>query len=188
VLRRDYPIAAIAGDTPREPRGPWALAGVYTVRLTAAGHAMTQPLTVRMDPRVSATAAELRAQFALSTRLVEALRRDSTALADLRTLRMRLRAARDSSSAADSLERAGAALETGAGVPPAGRRTPENLTRLNGELSRLYQNVEAADRAPTAAMSVGAATLERELDLLRSRLAEFATRVDARPGAGVTPR
>jgi hypothetical protein len=27
-----YPIAAIVRDTPREPRGPWAVPGTYTIR------------------------------------------------------------------------------------------------------------------------------------------------------------
>ena len=35
VLERSYPIAAIYRNTPAEPRGPWALPGEYTVRLTA---------------------------------------------------------------------------------------------------------------------------------------------------------
>src|SRR5690242_20543376 len=34
VLNTSYPIAAILHDTPREPRGLWALPGRYTVRLT----------------------------------------------------------------------------------------------------------------------------------------------------------
>ena len=47
-----YPISATPHDTPREPRGPWALPGSYTVRLTVGGKSYTQPLTIKMDPRV----------------------------------------------------------------------------------------------------------------------------------------
>ena len=45
-----YPISATPHDTPREPRGPWAIPGQYTVRLTVGGRTYTQPLTIRMDP------------------------------------------------------------------------------------------------------------------------------------------
>ena len=37
VTRFGYPIAAVPGDTPREPRGPWVLPGRYRVRLTVGG-------------------------------------------------------------------------------------------------------------------------------------------------------
>ena len=35
---------------------PWVAAGAYTVKLTVDGKSYTQPLTVKMDPRVKATA------------------------------------------------------------------------------------------------------------------------------------
>jgi len=69
---REYPIAAIPGDTPAEPRGPWALPGTYTVRLTAGDATETAPLVVRMDPRVTIAPAALEEQFTLSSRLAEA--------------------------------------------------------------------------------------------------------------------
>ncbi|MEO7145423.1 MAG: glycoside hydrolase, partial [Bryobacteraceae bacterium] len=52
ALRHEYPIAAIYRNTPREPRGPIALPGSYTVKLTVNGKAYTAPLVVKMDPRV----------------------------------------------------------------------------------------------------------------------------------------
>jgi hypothetical protein len=51
ALRHDYPMTATYHDTPREPRGPIALPGEYTVKLTVDGKSLTQPLTVKMDPR-----------------------------------------------------------------------------------------------------------------------------------------
>ncbi len=46
---------------------PWAPPGAYTVRLTAGGKTYTQPLTLRLDPRVKTTAAGL-VQLATLTR------------------------------------------------------------------------------------------------------------------------
>ena len=34
---------------------PWVAPGVYTVRLTANGQTLTQPITIKMDPRVKIT-------------------------------------------------------------------------------------------------------------------------------------
>jgi hypothetical protein len=52
ALRHDYPMTAVYHNTPREPRGPIALPGEYTVKLTVDGKSFTQPLTLKMDPRV----------------------------------------------------------------------------------------------------------------------------------------
>src|SRR5207244_12133278 len=99
ALRHDYPISAVYHDTPREPRGPWVVPGRYTVRLTVDGRTFTRALRVMMDPRVSAAAGALDRQFALASRVVDALRRDSTALAALRTLRGALRRVREQAGA-----------------------------------------------------------------------------------------
>jgi photosystem II stability/assembly factor-like uncharacterized protein len=79
-----YPIAAIDANTPREPRGPWALPGTYTVRLTAGGRTETRPLTVRMDPRVGTPPAALARQLALSLELRDAIDATQAALRPLR--------------------------------------------------------------------------------------------------------
>jgi photosystem II stability/assembly factor-like uncharacterized protein len=75
-----YPIAAIFRNTPRVPAGTWVLPGSYSVKLTADGTTVTQKLVVRMDPRVSATTADLRLQYDTSRALDAALRRVSEAL------------------------------------------------------------------------------------------------------------
>ena len=72
-VRQRYPISAIAGYTPAEPRGPMALPGEYTVRLTVDGTSYSERLRVKMDPRVLTPEAGLRQQFELSMRIKRAL-------------------------------------------------------------------------------------------------------------------
>jgi hypothetical protein len=72
----EYPISAAPRNTVKEPHGPWVLPGRYTVRLSANGKTLTQPLVVKMDPRVTATAADLALQFRLSKQLYDAMNRD----------------------------------------------------------------------------------------------------------------
>src|SRR5574341_1340748 len=129
ALSYGYPISAIYQDTWREPRGPVALPGTYTLRLTAAGRTTTQPLTVRMDPRVRATAAALARQFALASRLADGMRRDFEALQAVRALRAQIKRVKDQAGAgprADTLaafDQRLAALESG-----GGNRSAESLT------------------------------------------------------------
>jgi hypothetical protein len=75
-----YPIAAVVGNTPREPRGPWAVPGEYTIRLTVNGRALSQPLRVKMDPRVHSSAEDLRAQLERSQDVAREMARMRDAL------------------------------------------------------------------------------------------------------------
>ena len=152
VTSFSYPIAAIFGDTPRTPHGPWAPPGRYTVRLTVDGKTLEQPLTVRMDPRVKTTAAQLREQFRLSSGITALLREDSVALAAVRAERTALAARRaGGDSAAAARDRALAALE-GSGAGGGGADAAPSLTRLVSELTTLYTTIEGADAPPTTAV------------------------------------
>jgi nucleotide-binding universal stress UspA family protein len=76
-----YPIAAVAFDTPREPRGPWAVPGTYTVRITVDGRTLTQPLRIKLDPRVKTSPEDLRAQLERSLDVAREMARTRDALA-----------------------------------------------------------------------------------------------------------
>jgi photosystem II stability/assembly factor-like uncharacterized protein len=66
-----YPMTAVLQKTAPEPTGPWVAPGDYSVVLTVAGKTFTQPLPVKMDPRVKASSADLAKQFALSKALYD---------------------------------------------------------------------------------------------------------------------
>jgi len=68
-LRQGYPIAAVYRNTAKAPAGPAVLPGRYTVRLTANGKSYTQPLIVRMDPRVKTPRAGLVRKFVLERQI-----------------------------------------------------------------------------------------------------------------------
>ncbi|MEO8452355.1 MAG: glycoside hydrolase [Gemmatimonadota bacterium] len=57
---------AVPHRTPPAVNAPWAPRGTYTIRLTAGGKSATQPLVVRLDPRVKTPAAGLAKLDALS--------------------------------------------------------------------------------------------------------------------------
>jgi hypothetical protein len=61
-----FPMSAIYQNTAPEPTAPWVMPGEYTARLTINGKAQEQKFTVKMDPRVTTTPAQLQEQHDLS--------------------------------------------------------------------------------------------------------------------------
>jgi len=149
VQQFGYPIAAIFGNTPREPRGPWVMPGRYLVTLSAEGRSSSQELHVRMDPRVKTSREELREQFDLSMRVYDALARSHAALREVRQQRARLKEARGR-QAPDEITRQLAAFDEAAGALEAGTPGEPGLARLNGRLGSLLDVLQDADVAPTA--------------------------------------
>ena len=103
-----YPISATPYNTPAEPRGPWVVPGTYTVKLTVSGQAQTQPLSVRMDPRVTSSVAVLQQQFALAKRVYDAAADLEQARAKIVEAEQRARATGDTQRAEQLAALAGA--------------------------------------------------------------------------------
>jgi photosystem II stability/assembly factor-like uncharacterized protein len=98
-LRYDDPVQipdAFYAGLP--PRGPIALPGEYTLKLTYEGQTHTAPLTLKVDPRVKGSLAGLQQKFALSMQAYrdqDALHR---AVNDIRALKGEVAAALKSSA------------------------------------------------------------------------------------------
>jgi photosystem II stability/assembly factor-like uncharacterized protein len=142
AVRYSYPISAIYRDTPREPRGPWAVPGAYTVRLTVDGRTLTQPLRLKMDPRVTTPPEGLRAQLDRSMEVAADMARTKDRL-------LRLEADR-------ALTAAGTALDALSARAAA-------LTGIHERLAALYEVLQEADAAPTAAAVETAEALRRQV-------------------------
>lgn len=65
----------------RQAAGTWALPGEYSAVLIVAGKTYKQPFTIRMDPRVKTTPADLQRQFAVSQRAAQVLAKLNAAVA-----------------------------------------------------------------------------------------------------------
>lgn len=177
VLEHGYPISAIIGDTPRGPEGPYVLPGDYTVRLSVGGNIYQQPLSIKMDPRVRATAGDLIEQFKASQRITSLLQKDFDALAEVRSVRKQL-AERKSKAGKDAaltksltdVEASAAKLESGTRVVGGPEFTSEGLARINSHLARLLDFVQGADAAPTGPVMQQLESVEK---LLQGRLREW---------------
>ncbi|MGE5414886.1 MAG: hypothetical protein ACM3NW_11960, partial [Syntrophomonadaceae bacterium] len=153
-----YPAPPELSRRRRGDSGIWAPPGRYTVRLTAAGRTLTQPLVVEKDPRVEASEEDFARQFELA-RAVEAERlRLAPVLAQAVSLRKQAAAlsGRASGDAATALAdfRRDLVPVAGPDVPPELfynllDAAPDSLLRVNAVLARFQQTVESADAAPT---------------------------------------
>ena len=184
VGRPAYPIAAIYQNTAPAATSPWAMPGKYTVKLTVDGQTFTQPLTVKMDPRVKTPLLGLQQQFTLSKQAYDDVLTASTALAQLRALRTQLQE-RKASAAPGALADAIAALDKkaetltgraggpGAGGPPfAAGAAPDTLASISGSLRTLMGLLQGADVTPTT-QAVTAVTDRRKA--MATLLARWAT-------------
>ena len=137
-------------------RGPQALPGTYQVRLTVAGQRFTQPLKVALDPRSTATPADLAKQFDLAMKTSRQLRSATDAAQQIGSLRRQLSDAKAKASGdsallasiasldSDAAKIAGAAGGRNADAPPSGL----NAVRL--QLNAVVNVVDSADRTPPA--------------------------------------
>jgi hypothetical protein len=181
VRQFGYPIAAIFGNTPREPRGPWVMPGRYLVKLTAGGRTTVQELNVRMDPRVTTTREVLREQFDLSMRAYDGLARSHAAWQEVRSVRAAIKEARARQVPADLAQRL-AALDEQASALEAGRPDSPGLGRLNGQLASLLDVLQDADAAPTAQVRSALADVSGNTDQALARWKGLGAEVDAVSG------
>lgn len=145
--------------------GPFVVPGEYTVKLTVNGKSETQPLTVKLDPRVKATPEELAQQYEIASKVTASAGEVAVALEQESDLRKQIAARKkeaagkaDLLKSLEELERKIEAAEEetdsdaeyglfGLSLPD---KDHEPLRRVSSELTRLLVIVESADAVPTA--------------------------------------
>jgi len=164
-LRHGYPIAAVPHETPRLPLGPTALPGVYTVKLTVDGHQHTALLTVKMDPRVKVSPADLAQQDQAEKQLARIVARSTAAVREARAAADQIdKLAHDAKGPlADHLAALGKKIKAALGSPGPG------LMSVNGEASGLYGEIDSADAAPTVAQTAALAKIAHDYPAVLDR-------------------
>jgi hypothetical protein len=179
--RGGLPIAAVPMNTVASPNAPWAAAGQYMVRLTVDGSSYTQPLTLKMDPRVKTLPSILAAQDRLAKSLYDGARDAQSALQQVRALRAAVVQARERAGqapaagaldtfgqklvalegAAEGLRgRGGAGGGGGAGGRGGAGGGPDSLANIGGSLMSVVSLIQGAD-APATTQVLAAATERR---------------------------
>ena len=161
----EYPIAAIYGKTAPAATSPWVAPGDYTVVLTVDGKSFSQPITVQMDPRVKAPAADIQAQFDLSWQLYQMrlklapMEKKFDDMAEQLT-KLKARAA-ERPDVTEKLEAFGQTL-TKFGPPHPRPGAPPSFFVLQSA-TQFFDEIQAADAAPTAAVKSAAADLQTKV-------------------------
>ncbi len=164
-------MGAVAGDTPASPEGPLALPGTYTLKLTVDGKSYAQPLVVTNDPRSPATAADLRAQHDLQTKLYAGIKEawdGYEQVAAMRAAVSRSKPEAEVTAAASAFDaklaaiggttgggrgRGGPGGAGGGGGARGGTPPLPNFVGLNGSLIRQLDILDFGDMAPNDPMT-----------------------------------
>ncbi len=146
------------------PAGPLAVPGNYIVKLTANGKSSTQPLTIKLDPRVKTSQDALARQFGLASRVAARLGETSLALQQVGDLRKQIDARKKDASghtelltALQGLEskvEAAAEADSDADFGLFGLAAPgkehEPLQQVVAALTGVLIVVDSSDLGPTA--------------------------------------
>ena len=163
-IEPEYPMTAVYRETAPQPTAPWVLPGSYSVVLTAGGKSFTQPLTLKMDPRVKANEAELTKQFELSKRLqdlraeLQPIGKSYVALVGgLEKARERAVGA----SVKQAIENLHKKLEEFAN--PSAVRSNESLELdVLKKVEKLFDDLQEVDAGPTPQQEIALGDLQRE--------------------------
>jgi photosystem II stability/assembly factor-like uncharacterized protein len=159
-------------------RGPAAPPGQYQVRLTAAGQTKTHPFAIVRNPRIAATDADLREQFALASQINAKVTAANEAVIRIRALKEQIadRSAKGNDpaikSAADALAEKLTGVE-GEIYQYRNRSSQDPLNfpiRLNNKLAALQGIVESGDYKPTDQSYAVFKELSGQLDKQLARL------------------
>jgi len=168
-----YPIAAVPHRTPLVPQGPLVVPGTYTVRLTVDGKRETQPLRIKMDPRVHMSQEELEALHAAQATMADSL--SALAKADLQahSVMEQVTAVQD-----PALSKRLAASIAGLQIIMEGTETEDamaspGIDALTADATLLYGELQQADANPTAALLAAAARVKGEAREVLPRWEQF---------------
>ncbi|HYH86256.1 MAG TPA: hypothetical protein VEX60_12445 [Pyrinomonadaceae bacterium] len=167
-----------------EVRGPRAMPGAYTVRLTVDGKTLTQPFEIKKDPRLQTTQEEFAKQFALLSKIRDKLTETHNAVAQIRDVKRQLD---DLLKRAADQPNAKPVLDAGRGLSAKLTAVEEELyqtknqssqdplnfpIRLNNKLAALGGIVGSADAQPTEQSYALYDELAAKIDAQLQRLAQ----------------
>ena len=162
----EYPMAAVYRNTAPKPTSPWVAPGNYTVALTVDGKTFAQPISVEIDPRVKAAPAQLQEQFDLSWQLYQLrltfapIGRKFDDIADQLT-KLKARAAERSDVSANLEAFNQTLLKFG---PPHQRPGASPSLFVLQATEQLFDDIQAADAAPTAAVKAAVADVQTKVE------------------------
>lgn len=157
-----FEINANPGLTPASPEGPMAMPGAYTIRLNVDGRSYAQSVTIRNDPRSSATLADMKSQTALLLNIYAGARESWDGYNQVAAMRSAVVSLTGADHPADVVAAArafdakldsvgGSTTPSGGGFRRGGPPPPPDFVRINGTMGRALAALDNADMAPNSA-------------------------------------
>ena len=173
-------VGAVPHRSVHGAAAPWAPPGRYTVRLTAGGRSVTQPLTLRLDPRVRTPAAGLQQLALLTKRMYDAAVAAHVTYGRARALAVALDSIPGAEAAAlkaqvESLAPAPQARARGRRLFRPGPAQRTTLESASNALLGAAMAMQAADVTPTAAEVAGCERARTESASVMARWARLRT-------------
>jgi photosystem II stability/assembly factor-like uncharacterized protein len=171
--------AAVPHRTYPSVNAPWVAPGVYSVRLTVDGETQTQPITIKMDPRVKITP-EVQQIFTLTQTLETDAKNAASAYKQARDLIEKAKASPPSAAHDAGLKKLEelAPVETpapagggfggfgpGADTPPV----PATLANIGGQLVAAAMSMQGSEMPPTATQLEACKKQESEYTALMAK-------------------
>jgi len=147
---------AVPGHSYPQVNAPWAAPGEYTVRLTVNGQSFTQPLSLRLDPRVETPAADLELLATLSREMYDDAIAANAAYEQARARIAELgndpasAAQREQLEALAPEQRGGGRGGRGFGARGGAAAGPPTLNGVSSALMSAAMSMQDAEVAPTA--------------------------------------
>jgi photosystem II stability/assembly factor-like uncharacterized protein len=170
----NYAIAAIYGETAPNPTSPWVMPGKYVVKLTVDGKSYSQPLTVKMDPRVKTPLLELKKQYDLSDKCygdVQQLMSEADKLKSLQKQVEKLLPKTNGQLATDLKNLDNTVLSLQNGNP--GDKSP-NLRSLQGNLFNLMNLAQESDMPVTTLVATSITQADSAFGVVNAKFTAVA--------------
>ncbi len=183
---------------------PWVAPGTYTVRLTANGQGMSQPITIKMDPRVKITP-EVQQIFTLTTQAEDHARNAESAYQDARELLTKVKG-KPSSPANDALVKELLAIAPEEAPAPAGGGrggrggggggfgaaaeppAAPTLANIGSQLVGAVQGMQASEMPPTAAQLQACSQQEAAYATVMAKWSALKAKANGGPAPAVAKK
>lgn len=171
-----YPISAIYKNTEPDQTSPWVMPATYTVKLTVDGKTYTQPLTIKMDPRVKTSTNDLAIQHSLSYNAYNSRKECMQTLKEIAGIRTQINnlrpvAGKDFLPLLNKLDEALAKIET----TPAGSNDP-SFGKFITDFTTLFAVLQENDMPPTTQATANAMQLKKNYAQFRNNWVDMKTK------------
>jgi photosystem II stability/assembly factor-like uncharacterized protein len=167
-----FPMAAIFMNTGPKFTTPWVMPGVYIVKLTFDGKELTQSFSIKMDPRVKTSFADLQKQHDLSYLCYEGIMQCKEILSDIKANRKELRSKIKNASSTEAENIALLEKEAGLLENSLVESSEPGFRKLKNTFANILDILQSTDLPPTE--QAASAVVETQ-EQLRKSIAKWNT-------------